>query len=176
MRMAVILMMMVLATGCQTDRSGSKADLILTGGQILTQAETTFPSPPSAVAVAGGKILAVGSDARVLETKGPQTKVVDLNGATVIPGLVDSHCHLYGLGKSLGQIDLMGTESTAADDRHYQDRRHQVRRRRLDRRPRLGPERLGNPGISDSPDAGRDHPGPPRIPAPRRRPRRLGQQ
>ena len=112
MRMAVILMMMVLATGCQTDRSGSKADLILTGGQILTQAETTFPSPPSAVAVAGGKILAVGSDARVLETKGPQTKVVDLNGATVIPGLVDSHCHLYGLGKSLGQIDLMGTEST----------------------------------------------------------------
>jgi predicted amidohydrolase YtcJ len=111
MRMVVILMMMALATGCGTEGSGSEADLILTGGHILTQSETHFPSPPTAVALAGGKIISVGSDEKVLETKGPQTKVVDLGGATVIPGLVDSHCHLYGLGKSLGQIDLMGTES-----------------------------------------------------------------
>jgi len=111
MRMAVILMMMALASGCGTDGPASKADLILTGGHILTQSETSFPTPPTAVALADGKILFVGSDEQVLQAKGPNTKVVDLDGATVIPGLVDSHCHLYGLGKSLGQIDLMGTES-----------------------------------------------------------------
>jgi predicted amidohydrolase YtcJ len=111
MRMAVILMMMALASGCGTDGPASKADLILTGGHILTQSETTFPTPPTAVALAGGKILSVGSDEQMLQAKGPDTKVVALNGATVIPGLVDSHCHLYGLGKSLAQIDLMGTES-----------------------------------------------------------------
>ena len=111
MRMAVILMMMTLVSGCGIDQTETAADLILIGGHILTQADTPFPTPPTAVALSGGKILSVGSDERILQAKGPDTRVVDLNGATVIPGLVDSHCHLYGLGKSLAQIDLMGTES-----------------------------------------------------------------
>ncbi len=111
MRMVVILMMMALASGCGVDRTETGADLILIGGHILTQADTPFPTPPTAVALAGGKILSVGPDERILQAKGSGTKVVNLNGATVIPGLVDSHCHLYGLGKSLAQIDLMGTES-----------------------------------------------------------------
>ncbi|MEN8006454.1 MAG: amidohydrolase [Candidatus Krumholzibacteriota bacterium] len=112
MRMAVILMMTaVFASGCGNGPTGSHADLILTGGHVLTQTDTPFPTPPTAVAMAAGKILYVGSDDQALQTKGPETRVVDLKGATVIPGLVDSHCHLYGLGKSLAQIDLMGTGS-----------------------------------------------------------------
>ena len=111
MRMAVVLMMMALVSGCGNDGSLTKPDLILTGGHILTLAETPNNTSPTAVAMADGKILDVGTDEQILKTKGPDTKVVDLKGATVIPGLVDSHCHLYGLGKSLGQIDLMGTES-----------------------------------------------------------------
>jgi len=111
MRMAVIFMMMALTSGCGNKPAENKADLILTGGHVLTQTDTSYPTPPTAVAMAGGKILAVGSDELVLKNKGPETRVVALDGATVIPGLVDSHCHLYGLGKSLAQIDLMGTES-----------------------------------------------------------------
>ena len=111
MRMVVILMVMTLVSGCGVDQTETGADLILIGGHILTQAGTPFPTPPTAVALAGGKILSVGTDELILQAKGLDTKVVDLGGATVIPGLVDSHCHLYGLGKSLAQIDLMGTES-----------------------------------------------------------------
>jgi hypothetical protein len=111
MRTAVIIMMMAFLAGCGAEPADHPADLILVGGHILTQTETEFPAPPTAVAMAAGKILLVGSDDQALAAKGPQTKVVALNGATVIPGLVDSHCHLYGLGKSLAQIDLMGTGS-----------------------------------------------------------------
>ena len=112
MRMAVIFMMMTaFASGCGNGPSNDFADLILIDAEVLTQTESPHPSPPTAVAMAGGKILAVGSDDQILETKGPETRIIDLDGATVIPGLVDSHCHLYGLGKSLAQIDLMGTES-----------------------------------------------------------------
>jgi len=111
MRLAVIFMMMALVPGCGSNQPETHADLILVGGQILTQTETTFPAMPTAVAMAAGKILVVGSDEQAQLTMGPDTRVVDLAGATVIPGLVDSHCHLYGLGKSLAQIDLMGTGS-----------------------------------------------------------------
>ena len=111
MRMAVIFMMMAFASGCGNGAAQNNADLILIGGHVLTQTDTPFPTPPTAVAMAGGKILSVGSDELVLKNKGPETRVIALDGATVIPGLVDSHCHLYGLGKSLAQIDLMGTES-----------------------------------------------------------------
>ena len=111
MRMVVILMVMTLVSGCGVDQTETGADLILIGGHILTQAGTPFPTPPTAVALAGGKILSVGTDELILQAKGLDTKVVDLGGATVIPGLVDSHCHLYGLGKTLAQIDLRGTES-----------------------------------------------------------------
>jgi predicted amidohydrolase YtcJ len=110
--LAVILMMTaLLTTGCGSGDPATGADLILTGGHVLTQSETTFSTPPTAVALAGGKIFSVGADAQVLEARGPDTRIIDLGGATVIPGLVDSHCHLYGLGKSLAQIDLAGTES-----------------------------------------------------------------
>ena len=111
MRRAVILMMMALVSGCGGDRQPTHADLILLGGHVLTQSKTEYSTPPTAVAMGGGKILAVGTDDEVGALQGPDTKVVDLAGDTVVPGLVDSHCHLYGLGKSLAQIDLMGTGS-----------------------------------------------------------------
>ena len=45
------------------------------------------------MAVQGNKIAAVGTDASVLALKGPNTRVIDLKGRTVIPGLIDSHMH-----------------------------------------------------------------------------------
>ncbi|PAW91487.1 MAG: amidohydrolase [Pedosphaera sp. Tous-C6FEB] len=71
--------------------SAAEADLILHRGKIAT-VDDRF-SLHEALAVEGGKILAVGTSAEVLKLKGPRTKVVDLEGRLVIPGLMDSHAH-----------------------------------------------------------------------------------
>src|SRR5581483_5737716 len=63
------------------------ADLVLRGGKVYT-ADDRQPRA-DAVAVHGGRILFVGSDADVQAYIGPRTRVVDLAGATVVPGLTD---------------------------------------------------------------------------------------
>jgi predicted amidohydrolase YtcJ len=67
------------------------ADLILHHGRIATNGS---PAEVEALAVEHGKVSAVGADDVVLRERGPKTKVVDLNGRTVVPGLNDSHLHL----------------------------------------------------------------------------------
>jgi predicted amidohydrolase YtcJ len=65
------------------------AERIYVGGTILTVADA---SPRAeAVAVAGGRIIAVGKKADVLACRGEQTEVVDLAGRTLVPGFVDGH-------------------------------------------------------------------------------------
>lgn len=71
-----------------------RADLILHGGKVVT-VDRAFSIRP-AVAVHGGKILLVGSDDEVLKTRGPNTRMVDLQGRMVLPGLIDSHTHPTG--------------------------------------------------------------------------------
>ncbi|MGC5341938.1 amidohydrolase [Streptomyces sp. DT24] len=68
-----------------------RADLILTGGDVLT-VDDTF-SVARAVAVKRDRIVAVGSDSEIRALAGPHTKVVDLAGRTVLPGINDSHLH-----------------------------------------------------------------------------------
>ncbi|MGE7414426.1 amidohydrolase family protein, partial [Methylobacterium tarhaniae] len=67
-------------------------ELILRGGLVTT----LDPSNPaaSAVAVTDGAFTAVGSDRKVMALAGPQTRVVDLKGRRVLPGLIDNHLHL----------------------------------------------------------------------------------
>jgi predicted amidohydrolase YtcJ len=69
-------------------------DLILHHGKIVT-VDRRF-SIRQAVAVREGRIVQVGSNQAVLKTKGPQTRLVDLQGKTVLPGLIDSHTHPSG--------------------------------------------------------------------------------
>jgi predicted amidohydrolase YtcJ len=59
-----------------------------------------------------GRILAVGSAAD-LAAKAPTAKHVDLQGRTVLPGLIDAHGHVFGLGGMLTQLDLSATTSLA---------------------------------------------------------------
>ncbi|MBM3459837.1 MAG: amidohydrolase, partial [Armatimonadetes bacterium] len=70
------------------------ADLILHGGKVVT-VDARF-SLRNAVAVRDGKVVRVGRDAEVLALRGPQTRVVGLQGRTVLPGLIDSHTHPTG--------------------------------------------------------------------------------
>jgi predicted amidohydrolase YtcJ len=66
----------------------------------------------SALAVRNGRILAVGDDLR--EYAGQKTRRVDLKGATVVPGLIDSHVHMRGLGELLESFDLRHTATIDA--------------------------------------------------------------
>src|SRR4051812_37821781 len=85
------------------------ADLILTGGVIYTM-DHALPRA-EAVAVRGQRIVAVGSAASVRRWAGASTRVIDLAGRAVTPGLVDGHCHLYGLGNAGEMLALRGLKS-----------------------------------------------------------------
>jgi len=80
-----------------------KADLIFTNGAVYTvDRNRTWAS---AVAVGGGKVIGVGSDLEIKSLAGPGTRIVDLNGRMMMPGIIDVHNH-HNRG---GQTDLYET-------------------------------------------------------------------
>ncbi len=85
------------------------ADLIVTNAHVYT-ADVNRPMA-TALAVRGDRILFVGSDRGAEALAGPRTQRLDLAGKTVIPGMVDAHTHLLGLGQALRTVDLVGTRS-----------------------------------------------------------------
>jgi predicted amidohydrolase YtcJ len=82
---------------------------ILLNGNILTL-DQTRPSA-QAVAIYGDRIVAVGNNAEIQLLAGPETKLIDLREATVLPGLIDSHIHLIQYGLSLSKLDLRQVHS-----------------------------------------------------------------
>ena len=67
------------------------ADLVLTNGKIVTVDQNSTIA--QAVAVSGDKILAVGTDKKIMRYAGDDTRIIDLRGKTVIPGIIESHLH-----------------------------------------------------------------------------------
>ncbi|MGY1529158.1 amidohydrolase [Luteimonas sp. A649] len=87
------------------------------GERLLTAARihTSDAAMPVATAMAWdaeGRIIAVG-DAAELAARYPDAERIDAGDATVVPGLIDAHAHLVGLGHALMQADLVGARSTA---------------------------------------------------------------
>lgn len=81
-----------------------QADIVFLGGDLHTMhAEAPYAT---ALAVRGERILAVGNDTKVRALIGEKTRVVQLEGRSLTPGLSDAHCHLYGLGMSLESVNL----------------------------------------------------------------------
>lgn len=74
------------------------AEVVLTNGKILT-VDKDF-SIQEAVAITAGRVVAVGSDGEIRLWTGPRTRVINLGGRTVIPGLIDSHIHATVAGLS----------------------------------------------------------------------------
>jgi len=87
------------------------ADLVLVSGRVWTG----DPSRPEAqaIAVRGGRIVAVGSDAEVRKLQGPKTRVVDAGGHRVVPGFIDCHTHMTMGGFNLLAVDLRHTKDEA---------------------------------------------------------------
>jgi len=88
----------------------ANADLILHNGKILT-VDRNF-TIAQAIAVKNGKVARVGDNAGVLKSeRGTNTRVVDLQGKTVLPGLIDSHVHAIGAGLSEWKVKLPPLDS-----------------------------------------------------------------
>lgn len=87
------------------------ARLLLVNGRLHTQ----DPACPRATAVAmeGGRFLAVGGDAEIRALAGAGARIIDLEGRRVIPGLVDGHIHAYDWALGRQRLQLAGTASLA---------------------------------------------------------------
>lgn len=113
----------LILSGCLREAGNGSADTLLTGGKVYTFAwedpaldgKAAANAPYSAagwkpdaeaIAVRGDRIVFAGSASEAEKYRGPQTRVIDLQGATLIPGLVDSHTHVAGLGEAQSRVDL----------------------------------------------------------------------
>lgn len=88
------------------------ADLIVTNARILTM-DGANPRA-EAIALAGGRIAAVGSADDILKLAGPATQVIDAKGASVLPGFIESHIHMFGGAEELGHLQVAGLEGFEA--------------------------------------------------------------
>lgn len=95
-----------------------QAEMIVTGAKVLTMDETRPRA--EAVALAGGRIVAVGSVAEVDAWRGPATRVIAAAGRTLLPGFIESHMHLFG-GAELNHLQLTGLHGMAALTSAFQD-------------------------------------------------------
>lgn len=119
---AAALIALVVACGGET--RVEPADLLLVNGRAYTLAWSD-PAPDGrpaadapydaegwhpdarAVAVRDGRIIYVGNDEGARRYRGGDTQVVDVSGATLLPGLIDSHVHIAGLGANLERVSLV---------------------------------------------------------------------
>jgi predicted amidohydrolase YtcJ len=88
------------------------AEMIITNARVLTMDEARPRA--EAVALGGGRILAVGSRAEIEALAGPATRVVEAEGRTLLPGFVESHLHLVLGGNELSQLQLGGVHGFEA--------------------------------------------------------------
>jgi predicted amidohydrolase YtcJ len=103
----LMLCAVALLAGCRTQPVTEPATLIVHNAQVYT-AHDAQPTA-QAVAVRGDRIVLVGTSEAALALSGPDTRVIDAAGATLLPGLQDSHAHFVGLGASLQVLQLRGT-------------------------------------------------------------------
>ena len=113
---ALSLILSALLAGCG-DADSAEADLVIMGGSVYSfgwappgpdgtpaddapfDAAQGWHPDATAIAAAGSEIVFVGSDAEARAYVGDETRVIGLNGETVLPGLVDSHTHVAELGR-----------------------------------------------------------------------------
>ena len=127
--------LITLCAACSQGPAGSPGsaagDLILVNARVYTldwddpaPDGTIMPGAPhdgsgwhpdaDAVVTRGGEIVFVGKTREAMDFKGKESRVIDLAGATVVPGLIDSHTHVFGLGAQLDQVNLVDVATEEA--------------------------------------------------------------
>ena len=90
------------------------ADLILENAEVVT----CDPLKPQseAMAVREGRIMAVGTYEEIADLKNPQTRVIDCQQRTLVPGFIDAHCHFFALVRKFLSLDLSPTQVKSIED------------------------------------------------------------
>ena len=100
MRRTSCVVALALLTAC-----GSKADIVIEGGPVWTGL-STGRGRAGAVAIADGKILAVGDSAQIARYIGSRTQVLQGRGGLIMPGFADGHTHFIDGGFQLASVNL----------------------------------------------------------------------
>jgi predicted amidohydrolase YtcJ len=126
---------------CAMPVLSAPADLILHNGKIVT-VDSSF-SVQQAVAIQNGRIVDIGQSADLLkQDRGPNTRVIDLHGRTVLPGLIDSHLHALSGGLSEYRAPLPQLHSFADIQRYVREQAAKVPKGQWIVVPRTFPTRL----------------------------------
>ena len=112
----ILLLAVASGVSAQSAPSKPKADIIFTHGNIYTGVVDTTASlgagkRSEALAIIGDRIVAVGARDEVMKMKGPDTKIVDLDGRFVMPGFNDAHMHLASAGLEKMNVNLVGSKT-----------------------------------------------------------------
>ncbi|MFZ5973185.1 MAG: amidohydrolase [Bacteroidota bacterium] len=107
MKQTIPFFALLLLWACGTRHQ--TADLIIQGGTIYTMNDQQ--PTVEAVAVVGERIVFAGTTKEVQAYQGEQTQVIDLQGKTMTPGLIEGHGHIMGLGYNELNLDLMDVKS-----------------------------------------------------------------
>ncbi len=103
----VLACILLLSLGGMSSLAAQDAEIVLFGGQIWTgPGSPAAGSQATAVAVANGRVLAVGTDNDVVQFVGPPTRRIDLQGRRVVPGFMDAHTHFVDGGFELASVQL----------------------------------------------------------------------
>ncbi len=100
---------LALAAALSATAQAQTAQIIFVNGNIYTMNERQPRA--EAIAVKGDRIVFVGSNADAKKYQSAETKTVDLAGKTVVPGLTDSHCHIFGIGEREINLNLEGANT-----------------------------------------------------------------
>lgn len=121
--LALSLAALLPLVGCAGAQAGGEAELILTGGVIWSGARPAEMAgeEPTAIAIADGKVVAVGTDREIERLAGPRTQRIDLAGRRVVPGLIDSHAHFIDGGFDLAGVQLRDAATPAQFSRRIGD-------------------------------------------------------
>src|SRR5260370_23692216 len=107
------MLLMLAAVNARAQAPGQqripRADLVVVNANVYT-VDNARPRA-SAFAVGDGRIIFVGSDSEARTLAGAGTRMLDLHGSTVIPGMVDAHAHLSGLATALRNVKLAGSRT-----------------------------------------------------------------
>ncbi len=105
MKKIILLLLIITGISCATKE---KVDTIVINANIYTVNDHFDKA--EAFAIKDGKIVAVGTTSEI-QAKYAATYINDVKGKTIVPGLIDAHCHFFGLGRQQQKVDLTDTKS-----------------------------------------------------------------